>query len=132
LQSDPAALTAQFTLRLEGWQSDDRSIRYQDAGAFGRELDVWVAQVQREMLPRFPGEAMKLCAAFMELDVRVFENVDDDGGYVGGAFEVACEIWLTAARAAGFTSGEIAGRASVLLAADRYGARALLESAIIR
>lgn len=88
LKSDPAALTAQFTLRLEGWQNDDRFVRYQDVAAFGRELDVWVTQVQREVLPRFPAESMKLFAAFIELDARVFEHVDDDCGYVGGRLKL--------------------------------------------
>ena len=132
LHSDPVALMDQFTQRLKRWENDERYVRYQDAGAFGRELDVWVAQVHREMLPRFPAEAMKLVAAFMELDKLVFERVDDDGGHVGGAFEVACDLWLTAAQAAGFTATEIVDRASALLGADRYAARARLEKAIIR
>ena len=132
LQSDPAALTAQFTQRLKRWDNNERYVLYQDAGAFGRELDMWVAQVQREMLPRFPAEAMKLFAAFMELDTLVFEHVDDDGGHVGGAFELACDLWCAAAQATGFTAGEIADRASALLAADHYGARARLEKALNR
>ena len=112
--------------------NNKRYVQYQDAGAFGRELDMWVAQVQREMLPRFPAEAMKLFAAFMELDTLVFEHVDDDSGHVGGAFELACELWCAAAQATGFTAGEIADRASALLAADHYGARARLEKALNR
>ncbi len=62
LRDDPAALSAQFTQQLRRWEADDRFVRYQDASAFGLELGVWVAQVQREVLPRFPGEAMALIA----------------------------------------------------------------------
>jgi len=93
---------------------------------------VWVAQVQREMLPRFPGEAMALFAAFLELDRVVFERVDDDGGYVGGAFELACGLWLAAAAAAGFSAAEISDHASAMLSADNYGARAALERGLVR
>jgi hypothetical protein len=110
VRDDPAALSAQFSQRLQRWEDDHRYVGYQDAGAFGRELDVWVAQVQREMLPRFPGEAMALFAAFLELDRVVFERVDDDGGYVGGAFELACRLWLTAAVGAGLSAAEISDR----------------------
>lgn len=131
-RDDPAALRAQFTQQLQRWETDDRFVRYQDAPAFGRELDVWVAQVQREVLPRFPGEAMALFAAFLELDRVAFERVDDDGGYVGDAFELACRLWLTAAAAAGLSVAEIADRASAMLSADNYGVRAALEKASMR
>lgn len=132
LHDDPAALCARFNRQLQRWESDDRLVAYQDAAAFGRELDVRVAQVQREMLPRFPGEAMALFAAFIELDRVVFERVDDDGGYVGGAFELACRLWLIAAVAAGLSKVEIANRASAMLSAYEYGARSALNGDIAR
>lgn len=132
LRDDPTALRTQFTLQLQRWETDDRFVRYQDAAAFGRELDVWIAQVQREVLPRSPSEAMALFAAFLELDRVVFERVDDDGGYVGGAFELACRLWLTAAAAAGLSAAEIASRASAMLSADNYGARSGLNKADTR
>lgn len=126
LRDDPTGLRAQFTVQLQRWETDDRFVRYHDAAAFGRELDVWIAQVQREVLPRFPREAMALFAAFLELDRVVFERVDDDGGYVGGAFELACRLWLTAATAAGISAADIAGRVSTMMSADNYGVRAAL------
>lgn len=132
LQDDPAALSARFNEQLQRWKNDDRFVAYKDAAAFGRELDVWVAQVQREVLPRFPGEAMALFAAFIELDRMVFEGVDDDGGYVGGSFELACRLWLTAAVAAGWSKVEIANQASAMLSADDYGVRSALNGAIAR
>jgi len=130
LRDDPAALSAQFTQQLRRWEADDRFVRYQDASAFGRELGVWVTQVQREVLPRFPGEAMALFVAFLDLDRAVLERVDDDGGSVLGAFELACRLWLTAAAAAGLSGDEIASRASAMLSTDNYGARSQLNRAI--
>jgi hypothetical protein len=131
LRDDPAALRARFTQQLQRWETDDRFVRYHDAADFGRELDVWVVQVQREVLPRFPGEAMSLFAAFLELDRVVFERVDDDGGYIGGAFELACRLWLTAAAMSGLSAAEIAARASAMLSADNYGARAVLRNDLV-
>jgi hypothetical protein len=131
-RDDPAVLSAQFSLRLESWRIDDRFVRYEDAAAFGRDLQVWVMQVQREVLPRFPGEAMELFAAFLELDRVVFERVDDDGGYVGGAFDLACQLWLTAAADAGMSGAEIANRVSAMLSADSYGARSELRKTVTR
>ena len=132
LRDDPVALRAQFTQQLQRWETDVRFVSYQDAAAFGRQLDVWVAQVQREVLPRFPSEAMALFAAFLELDRVVFERVDDDGGYVGGAFELACRLWLTAAGKAGLSAAEITDQASVMLSADNYDARSGLKEALTR
>ena len=45
LQDDPATLSARFNLQLQRWKTNDRYVSYQDAAAFGRELDVWVTQV---------------------------------------------------------------------------------------
>jgi hypothetical protein len=131
-RDDSDALVTQFMLRLERWKVDERFVRYEDAAAFGRDVHVWVTQVQREVLPRFPGEAMTLFAAFLELDRVVFERVDDDGGYVGGAFDLACQLWMTAAVAAGLSEVEIARRTSAMLSADHYGARSVLGRAISR
>jgi hypothetical protein len=132
LRDDPAALDAQFILRLERWKVDERFVRSEDAAAFGRDLQLWVTQVQREVLPRFPGKAMALLAAFLELDRVVFERVDDDGGYIHGAFDLACQLWLSAAADAGLSGAEIESHASAILSADNYGARSELGRAIAR
>jgi len=88
--------------------------------------------VQREVLPKFPAEAMALFAAFLEIDRVVFERVDDDGGHVGGAFELACRLWLDAATAASLPAAEIADRVSEMLSRDHCGARAELASGLGR
>ncbi len=126
------ALRGQFTRQLQKWETDNRVVRCQDAAAFGRELDVWVAQVQREVMPSFPGAALALSAAFLALDRVVFGRVDDGGGCIGGAFERACQRWLTAAAEAGLSEAEIANRAMAMLSADSYGARSALNRAITR
>lgn len=129
LRGDAAALTAAFTERLQHWATDHRYIRLDEASGFGHGLDVWVAEVQREVLPRFPAEAMGLLAAFLELD-NLFERVGDDGAYIGGSFELACRLWLSAAQAAGLPADDIRERASALLAKDCYGVRGALRAAL--
>lgn len=70
---------------------------------------------------------MALFAALLELDRVVFERVNDNGGYVGGAFELACRLWLTAAAAAGLSAAEISARASAMLSADNASASVVKE-----
>lgn len=132
LRDDPAELCARFKWQLQQWESDDRFVGYRDAARFGRDLATWVSQVEREVLPRFPAEAMALLTAFLKMDRVVFERVDDDGGYVGGAFKLACRLWLSAAVGAGLNATEIASSASAILADDNYGARSDLSAAIVR
>lgn len=132
LRDDPAELCARFKWQLQQWESDDRFVGYRDAARFGRDLDTWVSQVEREVLPRYPTEAMALLSAFLEMDRVVFERVDDDGGYVGGAFKLACRLWLTAAEDAGLSAAEISSRVSAIVADDNYGARSDLASAVPR
>ena len=132
LHDDPAMLKARFTQQLQRWESDDRFVGHDEAAAFGRALDVWVTQVQREVQPSFPADAMALFATFLELDRVVFERVDDDGGYVGGAFERVCRLWFAAAVEAGLSAGEIARRATTMLSADNYGARVELNRTLTR
>jgi len=103
LHGDATALTPAFTERLQHWATDQRYIRLDEASAFGHELDMWVAEVQREVLPRLPAAAMGLFAAFLELD-SLFERVDDDGAYIGGSFELACWLWMAAAQAMGLST----------------------------
>lgn len=129
LRGDPVALTAAFTERLRHWATDHRCIRLDEASAFGHELDVWVGEVRREVLPRFPAEAMGLLAAFLELD-RLYDRIDDDGGYIGGSFALACQLWLAAAQAAGLSANDIREQASALLVKDDYGARDQLRAAL--
>lgn len=132
LRDDPTELCARFKWQLQQWESDDRFVGYRDAAKFGRDLDTWVSQVEREVLPRFPGEAMALFAAFLAMDRVVFERVDDDGGYVGGTFKVAFRLWLTAAEDAGLSAAEISSRVSAIVADDNYGARSDLASTVPR
>ncbi len=128
-RDDPAVISARFSQRLQGWAGDDRFVSHRDAAALGQELFTWVAQVEREVVGRFPCHAMTLLEAFLDLDRPLFERVDDDGGCIGGAFELACQLWLKAAAATGLSRTDIADRVSAILAADDYGARAELARA---
>jgi len=123
---DPEALTARFAERLRRWQEDDRYVRLEDAGELDRELRVWLDEVGREVLPQYPKYALALFEGFIELDGALFVRVDDSGGDVGHAFELACCWWRRAAQASGIGAQEMASRVGMLLANDNYCARRTL------
>lgn len=132
LQADPTRLKGAFMQRLQHWRGDVRFVRFPDAPAFGHDLDVWISQVEREVLPRFPAVAMELFSAYLCMDDVVFEQVDDDGGYVGGSFEQACQLWMMAAHALGLSKAAIRLLAVELFGKDAYGARRPLAEALER
>lgn len=126
VRRDPEALTARFAERQRRWQDDDRYVRLDEAGELDRELRVWLDEVGREVLPQYPKYALALFEAFIKLDGALFERVDDSGGDVGHAFELACCWWRRAALASGIDAQETASRVAMLLANDNYCARRTL------
>ena len=123
---DPEALTARFAERLRRWQEDDRYVRLEEAGELCRELRVWLDEVGREVLPQYPKYALAQFEAFIQIDGALLERVDDSGGDVGFAFELACGWWRRAALASGIDDQEMASRVAMLLANDNYCARRTL------
>jgi len=51
LSSQPKALAAEFRKTLAAWRRSTKFVRYSEAGAFGRELEAWLEQVERELMP---------------------------------------------------------------------------------
>jgi hypothetical protein len=126
---DASALAARFTRHLDAWAHDHRYIRLEAVGAFNDELRVWLSQVEREVMPRFPADAMALFKAFIELDKSLFERADDSCDDIGTTFRQACRLWISAATAAGLEAADIRGRVADLLAGDNYGVRRELVTA---
>jgi hypothetical protein len=119
----PEALAARFSQALASWRQDTRYITYDKASDFGRELTVWLEQVERELLPNDPGRALALFESFIELDEVLFERADDSGGDIGDAMQMACRLWLVAASRCEVPVDGWAARIAALLDADNYGAR---------
>jgi len=131
LAADPAALAAQFRQRLQTWKRSARFRPRSAAAAFGRELESWLDEIEREMLPLDAARAHSLADAFLRIDARLFEQADDSDGAIGDAVRAGCRLWLVAAKAqTDQPPVQWIERMHALVNADEYGAReALLRHA---
>jgi hypothetical protein len=59
-------LAAGFRKTLAAWKRSGKFYGYRDAGEFGRSLEGWQQQVERELLPKDPAAALALFQAFIE------------------------------------------------------------------
>src|SRR5665213_3056346 len=64
LSNKPKALTAAFRKTLTSWRQSTRFLDYANAPEFGRELEAWLGQIERELMPADPPAALALAEAF--------------------------------------------------------------------
>ena len=127
LAAEPARLAAEFRRRLQSWKRSRRFLWRSAAAGFGRELEAWLDEIERELLPLDPARAHILAEAFLRSDEHFFEQADDSDGAIGEAIRAGCGLWLRAARAQ--PDRDAAGlidRVYALVTADEYGAREAL------
>jgi hypothetical protein len=123
LADRPGKLEASFRKTLTAWRRSSKFFSYQEAGEFGRTLEAWLEQVDRELLPKDPAAALALFESFIEADSAFFERIDDSGGHIGDAVRAACRYWLQAAARCESPASEWPGRLVGLVSDDPYGAR---------
>ena len=126
LSRQPKALAAAFRKKLSAWKRSSKYIAYSDVGDFGRELEAWLGQIERELMPQDPAEALALAEAFIQADEVFFNLADDSGGVIGDAMRTGCLLWLRAASHCESPAGTWPDRIGALVAADQYGARETL------
>lgn len=119
----PQLVAAAFRQKLEGWQRDPRYLQYPEAGVFGRALEIWLRQVERELLPTSPAAVLDLAESFIESDTAFFERADDSYGDIGRAMDSGCRLWLRAASSCQCPSEGWTPRLMKLLSGDDYGGR---------
>lgn len=127
LAGDPEHLARTFGERLRRWRRSGRFLPRSAAGSFGRELEDWLDEIERELLPLDPARAQALAEAFLSSDADFFEHIDDSDGVIGEAIGAGCRLWLRAAKAQ--PDQEVAhwvDRVHALAHADEYGARQAL------
>jgi len=130
LSAQPRALAAVFRATLKSWQRSTRFIGYRDSHPFAAELEGWLGEVERELLPKAPELALELIEAFIKSDNKFFERADDSDGCIGDAIRTACTLWLVAASRCEVPRSGWTERLCQLAKADDYGAREqLLKSA---
>lgn len=123
LADRPDKLAAGFKKTLSGWRRSTKFYGYREAGKFGRMLDGWLDQVERELLPKDPPAALALFEAFIEADATWFDRADDSDGVIGDAVRAACRHWLQAAARCETPRDVWPERLLKLYQADQYGAR---------
>jgi hypothetical protein len=127
LAADPARLAAEFRKQLQSWKRSKRFLWRSAGSAFGRALEAWLDQIERELLPIDAAKAHELADAFLRSDARFFEQADDSDGAIGDAIRAGCRLWLHSAIAqANRDSAEWIERVYGLVKADEYGAREAL------
>lgn len=90
---------------------------------FGRELEAWLDQVSRELVPRDPPAALALFESFIEADASWFGRTDDSGDSIGDAVRAACRHWLQAAARCETPASVWPERLMSLFMADNFSAR---------
>ena len=123
LSNQPKALATVFRKKLVAWKRSTKYVDYSRVGEFGRELHAWLEQVEHELMPRDPPEAMALAEAFIQGDEVFFNRADDSTGVIGAAVRTACMLWLKAASHCESPPSAWPDRITTLVAADQYGAR---------
>ncbi len=123
LADRPDKLAAGFRKTLTAWRRSTRYFSYHEAGEFGRTLEAWLDQVERELSPKDPAAALALFESFIEADGVFFEHADDSDGCIGDAVRAASRHWLQAAARCGAPVSEWPGRLVRLVDGDQYGAR---------
>ena len=126
LADQPDKLAAGFRKTLAAWKRSSKFYGYREAREFGRDLEGWLEQVERELCPKDPPAALALFQAFIEADASWFERADDSDGVIGDAVRSACQQWLRAAARCETPASVWPDRLLELYLADRYGARSEL------
>jgi hypothetical protein len=126
----PALVAQELMSKLEALRDSGKYYTWREATDFAHELEIWLDQVEREVLGKSPRAAAELFESFIESDVHWFEMVDDSGGSVGDVMRAACEHWLRAAQRCEGPVEMWTTRLEGLHFSDQYGARdALMGSA---
>lgn len=128
LTDQPDKLAAGFKKTLAAWKRSRKFFGYREASEFGRDLEGWLGQVERELCPKNAPAALALFQAFIEADASWFERADDSDGVIGDAVRVACRHWLRAAARCETSASVWPDRLLTLYLADQYGARGELLS----
>jgi hypothetical protein len=123
LSSQPKALATVFRKKLAAWMRSTNYIGWSQVNEFGGELHAWLEQVEQEVMPLDPAEALALAEAFIESDEHFFNHADDSGAVIGHAVRAACVLWLKAASRCESPASVWPNRIATLFAADQFGAR---------
>ncbi len=101
LFNDAPALKKAITKRIQSLKRGSRFIDWRASAAFARNLDSIVDDIETGLLSSAPGYAYELVDKFLSTANSVMNRVDDSSGQIGGVYQNAVLLWLTAAKAWG-------------------------------
>src|SRR5271166_7031854 len=99
---DTTAVAKAVRSTLRAWKRSPRFIHYQEAFAFGEQLDRLLDIVEDGLLGPDPALALDLLEEFLQSDRWILERVDDSAGCIGTAYRRACQLFARAAGGGGF------------------------------
>jgi hypothetical protein len=70
-----------------------RFIDWQESGSFSASLGHILYEVERNILPHHPQQAIKILDSFLALGERVMIRCDDSNGDISGSFREAVDMW---------------------------------------
>ena len=94
---DTAAIAKAVRSTLRAWKRSLPFIHYQEAFAFGEQLDRLLDRVEDGLLGPDPALALDLLEEFLQSDRWILERVDDSAGCIGTAYRRACQLFARAA-----------------------------------
>ena len=124
---DTAAIAKAVRSTLRAWKRSLRFIHYQEAFAFGEQLDRLLDSMEDGLLGPDPALTLDLLEEFLQSDRWILERVDDSAGCIGTAYRRACQLFARAAARVA-SPDTLAERIALLVEKDDYGVRhSLLE-----
>src|SRR5260370_12870483 len=94
---DTTAIAKAVRSTLRAWKRSPRFIHYQEAFAFGEQLDRLLDSVEDGLLGPDPALALDLLEEVLQRDHWILERVDDSAGCIGMAYRRACQLFARAA-----------------------------------
>jgi hypothetical protein len=89
---DTTAIAKAVRSTLRAWKRSPRFIHYQEAFAFGEQLDRLLDSVEDGLLGQDPELALGLLEEFLQSDHWILQCVDDSAGCIGTAYRRACQL----------------------------------------
>jgi hypothetical protein len=123
LADNPRELAANFRRSLTAWQRAKELVGHIAVRNFGVELEGWLSQVEKELLPRDPAAALELAEAFVKSEDSFFNRADDSDGVIAEAIRTGCRFWLKAASRCEPPPEGWSVRLVALASVDEYGVR---------
>ena len=126
LFNDPSALKKAIAKRIQSLKRGRKFIDWRASAGFARDMYSIVEDIESGLLSTSPKHAFELADKFLVTADSVMNRVDDSSGEIGGIYQNAVLLWLTAANAWGDLKTDWLERVYQLAKDNDYGVLDLL------